>query len=126
MRIFTVFLLFLLFFCSGCNKLVTVSGKVTYPDGTPVTGNNVIFTTKTYEARGILKEDGTYSLTSLKPGDGVPPGIYTVYFDNPVQSLPPDFKMKRIVNEKYCSPSTSGLTCEIKGKTKFNFTIEKP
>jgi hypothetical protein len=126
MRISKIFLLLLLLFCSGCNKFITVSGKITYPDGTPVTGNNVIFTTATHEARGLLKEDGSYTLTSLKPGDGVPSGTYTVYFDNPILSLPPDFKRKRIVDEKYCSPSTSGLTCEVKGKTIFNFTVEKP
>ncbi|MDR1964398.1 MAG: hypothetical protein LBQ50_13795, partial [Planctomycetaceae bacterium] len=70
--------------------------------------------------------NGTYTLTSLKPGDGIPTGTYAVYFDNPVLSLPPDFKMKRIVGEKYCSPTSSGLICEVKGKTEFNFTVEKP
>jgi hypothetical protein len=74
---------------TGCGgpKPVPVKGSVTL-DGqlvdnaqvlfTPVEGNKV--------ASGVTKEDGTFELTTEKPGDGAVPGDYkvTVTYTDPV------------------------------------------
>jgi hypothetical protein len=77
---------------SGCNrgpKMVQVSGKVLYKDGTvPKGGVCVVNFTPTKEstaevrkgASGSIGPDGSFSLTTRSPNDGVYVGEYAVSF----------------------------------------------
>ena len=68
---------------AGCGSgLYPVRGKVTYPDGKPVTEGMVVFESKSEEARvtarGEIQSDGSFALSTHKPGDGAPAGKYRV------------------------------------------------
>src|SRR5207249_2275528 len=68
---------------AGCgSRMVQVTGTVTLDDGTPLTKGLVVFEGivdgKPVMARGEVKADGTYQLSTGKPGDGALPGKYRV------------------------------------------------
>jgi len=124
----------------GCSKNVKVSGKVTYPDGSPVTVGRVTFETPTFSVSGALKEDGTYTLGTLSEGDGITPGQYKVFIAGAMhrveganmivpsgaaegQAMP---MFVPAVAPKFTKADTSGITCEVKGSMTFNFEVAPP
>lgn len=93
---------------AGCGKGIgtkPVSGKVTYPDGTPVVGARVSFDAPENKAsaEATTDEQGVYQLTTQELNDGAIPGTYRVIVIH--QSL--DGKSK--VDKKYSEYATSGL-----------------
>ncbi len=125
-----------------------VSGKVTYKDGSPVPGGTIVFSKDNMEVTGAIKpEDGTYTLTTAKEGDGAPPGDYQVYFRQPNEAsggepagdgtaLPGEAPLgepakiieKKLFPQKYLAADTSGLTYTVKdgANENVNFPVEKP
>jgi hypothetical protein len=100
--------------------LIPVKGKVTYK-GKPLTKGIVRFSADGYgrDAGGQLKEDGTYELTTFKPGDGVTKGNHRVFITEVEPALAKDKVMK-----KYSSPVSSKLEVEVSPeKTEFNFDL---
>ncbi len=71
----------------GCDDgKVPLGGKVTYSDdGTPLETGTVGFTTDDYNARGPIQKDGSFVVSSEKPGDGLPPGTYRVHISGAEQ-----------------------------------------
>lgn len=120
----------------GCGKNCAVSGKVTFSDGTPLTVGRVVFETPTFQATGKIQSDGTYKMGSSKPGDGVPKGDYRISIQEvmkPTKEFTGEGKPPKLVfpktppiDSKYFSANSSGLTCEVKGRTKYDITIEPP
>ncbi len=119
---------------TGCGK-PKVTGKVTFADGSPLTQGTVNFTDDKIICKGSIKDDGSFEMRTLKPGDGVPPGTYKVYltetmrFGDAVESTSLDTtaKMHETVNDvppKYSNPEQSGLTIEVKGSMKYDITID--
>ncbi|MDR1492199.1 MAG: hypothetical protein LBT05_05725 [Planctomycetaceae bacterium] len=115
---------------AGCNNgKVGLSGKVTYTDGTPLGIGEIYFHTAAYEARGTLKPDGTYVVGSISDKDGLPKGKYNVYIFG---AQKPSGKtrdgmdiMVSLIDEKYLSPETSGITVDIPVPGgKFDFQVE--
>lgn len=119
---------------AGCGPaLYPVHGKVTLEDGTPVSGGMVVFEKqeggKTVMARGEIGADGSYQLSTYRPGDGAPPGHYRVLvspkfdptaIDNPqaANSLPFD--------ARYSEFGTSGLEYEVKpGTNEFPIPVKR-
>ena len=101
--------------CGG-PRTYPVKGKIVH-DGKPVPRGSVMFTPMKGgpTATGDIGPDGTYRLTTYKPGDGAPVGEYRVAImamesmegrelNNPAQSLIPD---------KYTSVALSGLTAAV-------------
>jgi hypothetical protein len=125
-----ILLIFCLFVFTGCNDgNVKLGGKVTYTDGTPLTVGEVCFETDSYMARGKLKEDGTYVVGSISERDGLPKGTYRVYIygaDKIVSSESGGMGLpESLIDEKYCSGKTSGLTVDIPVPGgKFDITVE--
>jgi hypothetical protein len=127
---------FILAFAAGCGKNCSVSGKVTFPDGTPLTTGEVFFETEVFQAKGPIQSDGTYTMGSSNPGDGVPRGTYKVSIQGVVKpiiefsegSRTPKVTMPKtpLIDLKYTSGMNSGLTCEVKGRTKYDITVEPP
>jgi len=113
----------------GCNGQVALTGKVTYTDGSPVQVGQVVFSDENYGFRGPIDKNGHYKLGGNYEGDGIRPGKYNVYLVETVTMAPDENghpKMTTHVALKYTDPKTSELTCEVKGKMTFDFTVEKP
>ncbi|HEY7425196.1 MAG TPA: hypothetical protein VH682_13275 [Gemmataceae bacterium] len=124
--------LLLLFAAAGCgSKLYPVHGKVAFPDGTSLAGGLVVFERqqeegKSITARGEIHADGSYQLSTYRPGDGVPAGKYRVLvapktdlndIDNPHKPPPP-------FDPRYMAFATSGLEFEVKaGENEFPIQV---
>ena len=127
-----------LFFCvvllvtlTGCSDQVALSGKVTYQDGSPLTVGEVVFSDGKNAFRGMINpKDGSYRMGGVKDNDGILPGNYKIYIAlTEVMETSPDGRTSKMIEhvaKKYHFPETSELTCEVKGKTVFDFTVEKP
>src|SRR5262245_3029778 len=92
-----------------------IAGKIVYEDGTPVPGATVVFQPadgKNYPARGQVKQDGAFRLTSFKEGDGVVAGDHKVTLvglpsaDGPKPTRP-------AIPSQYGDADTSGLTATV-------------
>ena len=111
---------------AGCGgEFIPTGGKVTFDDGTPVPSGGVVFETDGFMADGRIQPDGTYTLSSLKPGDGLPAGNYKVSIS--AMEYDEHERQTVLVDPKYSSPATSGLTAEVsKGQNRFDFTVSRP
>jgi hypothetical protein len=116
---------------TGCGpSMVPVHGKVTLPDGKPAAGSQVVFESdssgKKVMARGDVRDDGSYDISTLKPGDGITPGKYRVLV-NPPPMTNPEAPAAVPFNPKYSSFETSGLGFEVKrgGSNDFPITVSK-
>ena len=124
-------------FTVGCGDGHTVTGKVTFPDGTPLTVGKVMFSDGSKTAFGDLNEKGEYRLGMEKAGGGIPAGTYQVYITGALIEGDPAFAetledgtkvTPRIlaIDHKFTVPSRSDLTCKVNGKTTFDIPVEKP
>ena len=130
----------------GCSDKVRVTGKVTFPDGTPLTVGKVVFETGNFAATGDIQPDGSYTLGSLKANDGIPPGTYSVSVAGAsvpgetrevstsvasaaggvtTSSVPMSMYVPAIAT-KYSRGETSGITCEVKKSMTFDFEVQPP
>lgn len=133
---FTLLCLFL----SGCSDKVSVSGKVTLPDGSPATRGQILFEKEGFVGWGEIQKDGTYRMGTIKSGDGIPRGDYGVYFTgvmkdtsqtiqgqntSKIGSTPASLSMPiPLLDKKYDSAKTSGLTCSVTKSTVYNVTVD--
>jgi hypothetical protein len=103
---------------TGCGRMNSVSGKVTFDDGAPVPGGLVVFESKDQEpaitARAEIQPDGSYRLGTHKPGDGAPAGVYRVLIAPPPPEDPRDRFAPPPFEERYTDFRTSGLEFEVK------------
>ncbi|MDR3108750.1 MAG: hypothetical protein LBU65_03560 [Planctomycetaceae bacterium] len=127
MRTFSILSLLLLccIFC-GCNKNVSVTGQITFPDGSPLTEGNIIFESETFQGFSSINKEGRYSLGSIQEGDKVPKGQYKVRIIAVSGGGSDGTPLVRYVAQKYESVRTSGLNCDVEGNTEYNITVEKP
>ena len=128
-----LFLFSALAFVVGCSGNVKLTGTVSYSDdGAPVETGTVCFVSKSsdFMSRGNIT-DGTFTMSTLKADDGLPPGDYDVYFTGVEgvvreggtnaagESTEP--QTAPTIDLKYMSPSTSGISQTVDKSTK---TIE--
>ncbi|MDR2437753.1 MAG: hypothetical protein LBE12_00075, partial [Planctomycetaceae bacterium] len=79
-----------------------------------------------------IQSDGSYRVGTLSDTDGIPKGTYKVsIYALDYSNITPEMGLDAppplsFVAERFCSAETSGLTCDVKGKTKFDITVEKP
>ena len=129
---------------TGCGKGFPVGGKVTFPDGSPLTVGYVCFETPTMTLTGTINSSGEYKISGASPEEGVPAGEYQVYIAGAVKSGsensgPPELDSDGnalvrtidkpdipLIHPKYTTKSSSGLQCEVKGKTTFNIEVTQP
>ena len=57
-----------------------------FDDGTPVPKGMVIFERENYMSRSEIQPDGSYSISSERANDGIPPGEYKVYVSGIVET----------------------------------------
>ena len=118
--------------CMGCSAKETaqVSGRVQYKGGVPIKAGIRIIrfepavdstATVRRTASGNIGEDGSFSLYSRKPGDGVPLGKYVVTFT--VLSSATGGEV--LIKPEYMSAADSPFMVEVDGdKSDLNFEIE--
>jgi hypothetical protein len=118
---------------AGCGGgRATVKGRVTYPDGSPLTEGNVIGQmgegATSVTVQGRVNSDGSFSWGTERPGDGAFPGKYRVMV---VARALGDSElakgMRPAVDPKYANPQTSGIEFEVKpGRNELNVTVTRP
>ncbi|MFY8200308.1 MAG: hypothetical protein ACOVLE_06540 [Pirellula staleyi] len=109
-------------FSLGCSdgrlKTYPATGKVVFPDGSPVKVGTIECKSQEHgvQATAEIGLDGTFSLTTYKQGDGAVAGshkcvvVQFVQIDNLANYKPSTIG---VVNNKYNSYSTSGLSFRI-------------
>jgi hypothetical protein len=112
--------------CTGGPRTYPVKGTVRY-DGKPVPKGTILFTPVQGgpTATGQINEDGTYRLTTYKPGDGASLGEYRVVIMamEPMQGEPPT-SPPPIIPDKYSSLALSDLKANVQeGDNVFDFTL---
>ena len=112
---------------SGCGEasstytgpLIPVKGKVTYK-GQPLINGTVSFEPDGAgrEVQGEINPDGTYVMSTYKPGDGIVPGLYRVG----ITGKP---KGGRPIPPKFRGGSSSKIEADASSdKTEFNFDLK--
>jgi hypothetical protein len=122
----------LLVLLTGCGgNLHSVEGKVVFPDGTPLTGGTIEFAPVNKDAmlgpRAEIREDGTFSASTHKEGDGAPEGEYRVQITPPDNEEPGRPKPQPF-DRRFSSYEKSGLKYTVKpGRNEFfTITVERP
>ena len=125
-------LAFLLLAATGCGpSQFPVTGKVTFPDGSPLEEGIVICETtdgeKPVMARGTLKKDGTFRLGTTEPGNGAPVGKYRVLVvPRALNEYERNVRLP-FIDSKYERFESSGLTLEVvNGPRELLITVTKP
>jgi hypothetical protein len=122
----------IVFALTGCGGgTYPVRGTVTLDDGTPVTRGLVVFERvdggQAVTARGDIQPDGSYQLSTYKPGDGVPAGRYKVLVNPLDLSDVPDEKKVLPFDYRYMRFETSGLEVEVKaGSNDCPLRLDRP
>jgi hypothetical protein len=124
----------------GCGQgapfdIVPVHGKVTYEDGTPIPGHQVLVkfhpqfegkdakTQPRYAQAEVSKTGEFVEATTWKYGDGAIPGPHKVT----VEALSKTYAPNGNVDPIYANPETTPLTAEVKASgDTFEFTVKKP
>lgn len=117
------FALMALVLTAGCNTagLYPVTGKVVDDAGNPIPGleqsNYVMFAqvpSGTSSSMGEIAADGSFTVFTNKPGDGVPPGEYHVYL--PRKHLDPERAAPQVIAGKFEQLEHSGWTKTVEKK----------
>ena len=113
--------------CTRGPRTFPVKGTVMY-NGKPVPKGTVLFTPMNggSTATGEINEDGTYRLTTYKPGDGACVGEYRVVImamEGPLRGDPP-IAPPPIIPDKYSSLALSDLKATVQeGDNVCDFTL---
>jgi hypothetical protein len=118
--------------CSG-GKMRPVHGKVHFPDGTPLDQGKVQLNAVDGlhgASSGPLGKDGSFEMTSLKKGDGVPIGMYRVSIVGAAEAPKGDTAgpPKYLIDPRYVDSALSGITFEVTadGENFLDITVQKP
>ena len=111
----------------GCGGNQSLSGRVTYTDGSPLETGTVCFEAGSFLARGDIKEDGKYTVGSERADNGIPSGTYQVYIMGAEKV--PEGRLglpTPLIDKKYSNTATSGLTFTADGKSRvFDIQVER-
>ena len=103
-----------------------VTGRVQFPDGSPLPGGVIIFVSKEtgIQSRARIQKDGTFTLGTLSKADGSVAGVHRVCIRPEVLAIgaPP----KHPILRKYHAASTSDLEYTIAADkpNEFDITVE--
>ena len=130
-----------LLFCAvltGCSKNVRVTGRVTFPDGTPLTTGSIYFTDDFVLGRSDLDKNGEYSLHTFRKNDGIPKGVYQVYITGAFAFVGGGTEHKSefgtfsldnidmLIDMQHTNPDTSGWVFDVQKKSVINLTVYPP
>lgn len=116
--------------CSASRPVYPVEGKVTFPDGKPLTMGSIEFQLQDPESKaplngnGSINSEGEYSISAFIGGrvvTGLPEGTYRVI----IVSMPPEGRT--YIDPRYMDFGRSGLEFTVKPeKNIFNIRVTKP
>jgi hypothetical protein len=105
---------------SGGPRTYRIPGKLTYDDGSPVTGASVVLQTTVKDqpvvARGMATPDGKFELTTFTEGDGVVAGEHQVSI-SPLPIAEGTKSLGPPIPSQYWDFSTSQLTTTVTPQT---------
>ena len=113
----------------GCSStgLYSVTGKVTDETGQPIeglAGSEIMFEGASSSSVGEIQPDGSYRLYTNKPGDGVPPGEYKVYF--PRRRIDSEREAPQSIEAKFEKLETSALEAKVEPTSnRFDFHVKR-
>lgn len=118
--------------CVGCSdqlRTYPVSGKVKFNTGGPVHVGTVELKSREHgvQARGAIESDGSFTLTTYEDGDGAVAGMHDcVVVQFVITEGVENYRASTIgvVNPKYGSYASSGLSVEIKPESPNEVVIE--
>jgi hypothetical protein len=119
---------------AGCSSKgpYPVRGKLVYADNDqPVKeleGQDIIFDLEKggLSARGTIRKDGTFELTSKKDGDGAFPGEYVVTLTQPYRKPERPYVGDRVVDITYEDPAATDLRAIVKPEPNdFTFKLRR-
>jgi len=133
-RSFWLFLgLFWLAANGGCSTsgYYPVQGKIVDQAGQTVEGlegSEIVFLQPegkgSISSVGDIKADGTFRMYTERPGDGVPPGEYTVYI--PRRRIDSEREAPQSIEAKFEKPESSGLRAKVEPKRNtFEFKVNR-
>ncbi|WP_131282331.1 carboxypeptidase-like regulatory domain-containing protein [Blastopirellula marina] len=99
------------------------SGKVTYTDGSPVTGGLIIFadSEQNISSEGVIESDGSYYMGTYSGDDGVPQGNYQVT----IQGFSEYGKQSQIAG-KFANRERTPLEAKVEGaNSSLDFQVER-
>jgi hypothetical protein len=117
---------------AGCGgNRYPVEGKVVWRDGTEaneLAGGLVVFESAdgTNSASGEIREDGSFRMHTIKPGDGVAPGDYRVLVAPPPVPKP-DHPPPPVIDPRFSRLGTSELRCTVRPERNEGvvFTVDR-
>lgn len=127
-----VFALSVLAGCGNSGELPTyaVKGKVEIEGGGPLKAGQVMFVSDKVTAKGLVKEDGTFTLGTYGDADGAPAGSYKVYIIGtsvPKAGGSGTYDREELIDKKYSDQTTSELTFTVEQKSnECSLTVKKP
>jgi hypothetical protein len=115
----------------GCSSgdMFPVTGKVVDQAGQPVeglAGSQIMFSQieGKSSSMGEIQADGSFSLFTDHPGDGVPPGDYKVYI--PRRHIDPERQAPQSIDAKIEKIETSNLEAKVeKKRNTFEFKVNR-
>lgn len=116
----------------GCGpQKYPVRGSVNLEDGKPLEKGLIVFERveggPPLTARGDIRPDGRFELSTEQPGDGVPTGKYRVSLNPLDTSDVPDEKKVLPFDVKYLNQKTSELEFVVEaGPNEFPIKLSKP
>lgn len=155
LRLYLVFIPLACVTC-GCGGPYAAEGTVRFSDGAPLPGGRVVVDwgpDSKVGSWGLIHPDGSFVIGTNEADDGLPLGTYRVYLMNVLSELPREYVAPRggpgggaslpdrlnplpnesgstgpppLVDPKYMSPETSGLTFEVKKASTWEIVIERP
>ncbi len=115
---------------AGCGSrgLHRVSGKVSFPDGSPcVAGRVVVDYGNGRMAVGRIRSDGSFNVGTLTESDGMPAGTFRVAIkDALVPKSDTSSEFLTIVHSRFADPATSGLEFTVPDQLVWKIVVEKP
>jgi hypothetical protein len=122
-----VIVLFGLFFVCGCGRNhVSLGGKITFSDDdSPVPRGTIVFVQESFQASAAIQPDGSYNVGSFSEKDGLPAGNYAVWLYGVTETLQGESE-RSLIDSKYESTETSGLSINVDSKTKnYNLKLDR-
>jgi len=115
--------------CSGRLATYPVQGKVQFLDGAPVRVGTVELKSLDHavQARGEIQEDGSFTLSTFADGDGAVAGKHAcvvVQFLMLEEAAGHRPSKLGVIDRRYSSYGTSGLSIEILPQSSNNVVIE--